>query len=72
MIEISLRVVTLKYVPSLVKLESQLKINMRVSQYRVQTSSWVLSDLQGPTGAVRSGGAQRRRRLTAKVTLRMN
>ena len=45
---------------------------MSVSQYRVQISSSMLSDGQGPTGAARSSGAERRRRLTAKGMLMMN
>ena len=47
-------------------------INISVSQYRVQTSFWMLSDRQGPIRAVRSDGAERRRRLTAKGMLRIN
>ena len=57
---------------SVFQLEYQFEIKMRVSQYLILTSCWMLRAPQCPTGAVRSGGAERRRRLTAKVMVRVD
>ena len=53
----------------IIKLELWFQMIMRASQYGVHTNSWMLFDLQRPIGAVRSDGAKRRRRLTAKEIL---
>ena len=57
---------------SVVEFEFEFQMKMRVSQYSLQTSSCILSHLQGPTRAVRSGEAERRRQLTAKKILRVD